>query len=227
MGLEKRLHNPATVEKSGTVDGDPLIIEGVLKSDLIVDPGIKVGGVDLAQIDIAGASLAAHVVAADPHTGYVLESLADAANDFIVASGADAFVKKTLAQTKVILGIDSYAAGDILLSSLDTERTAIAGAYSKHKSIQVNMGGAFRVKFSLASGVPPDPCYGKIYVSGVAVGTERSNTGAYVEYSEDISGVVAGDTIELWVHGTTTAALVKNFRIYTVANAVTTTITDA
>lgn len=39
----------------------------------------------------------------DDHTQYVLHSLADAANDFLVASGADTFVKKTLAQTGAIL----------------------------------------------------------------------------------------------------------------------------
>jgi len=40
----------------------------------------------------------------DDHTQYILHSLADAANDFLVASAADTFVKKTLAQTLTILG---------------------------------------------------------------------------------------------------------------------------
>lgn len=35
---------------------------------------------------------------------YVQQSLATAANDFLVASGAGTFVKKTLAETKTILG---------------------------------------------------------------------------------------------------------------------------
>jgi hypothetical protein len=39
----------------------------------------------------------------DDHTQYILHSLADAANDFLVASGADVFVKKTLAETGAIL----------------------------------------------------------------------------------------------------------------------------
>lgn len=39
----------------------------------------------------------------DDHTQYVLHSLAAAANDFLVASGNDAFVKKTLAETGAIL----------------------------------------------------------------------------------------------------------------------------
>ena len=42
----------------------------------------------------------------DDHTQYILHSLADAANDFLVASGNDAFVKKTLAETLTLLGLD-------------------------------------------------------------------------------------------------------------------------
>ena len=39
----------------------------------------------------------------DDHTQYILHSLADAENDFLVASGADTFVKKTLAEVGAIL----------------------------------------------------------------------------------------------------------------------------
>ena len=39
----------------------------------------------------------------DDHIQYILHSLADAANDFLVASGADTYVKKTLAETGAIL----------------------------------------------------------------------------------------------------------------------------
>ncbi len=42
-------------------------------------------------------------------TQFVKHSLADNANDFLVASGADAFVKKTLAETKTILGMGLMA----------------------------------------------------------------------------------------------------------------------
>jgi hypothetical protein len=50
-----------------------------------------------------------HANAADPHTGYIKKSLATTANDFIVASGAGVFVKKTLAEVKAILGLGSAA----------------------------------------------------------------------------------------------------------------------
>lgn len=43
------------------------------------------------------------------HNTYVPHSLATAANDFLVASGAGAFVKKTLAEVKAILGLGTAA----------------------------------------------------------------------------------------------------------------------
>ena len=55
----------------------------------------------------------------DDHTQYILHSLAGAANDFLVASGANTFVKKTLAETGAILEGDinhdnlvGFAAGE-------------------------------------------------------------------------------------------------------------------
>lgn len=43
------------------------------------------------------------------HTQYILHSLATAANDFLVSSGTGVFIKKTLAQTKTILGLGTAA----------------------------------------------------------------------------------------------------------------------
>jgi hypothetical protein len=45
-------------------------------------------------------------LADDDHTQYILHSLADAANDFLVASGANTYIKKTLAETGAILEAD-------------------------------------------------------------------------------------------------------------------------
>jgi len=43
------------------------------------------------------------------HAAYILHSLATAVDDFLVASGANVFVKKTLAEVKSILGLGSAA----------------------------------------------------------------------------------------------------------------------
>ena len=45
----------------------------------------------------------------DDHTQYIKHSLATAASDFLAASGAGVFVKKTLAEVKTILGLGSAA----------------------------------------------------------------------------------------------------------------------
>jgi len=45
----------------------------------------------------------------DDHTQYTKHSLATAASDFLVASGAGVFIKKTLAEVKTILGLGSAA----------------------------------------------------------------------------------------------------------------------
>jgi len=50
----------------------------------------------------------------DDHTQYIKHALATAVSDFLVASGSGAFVKKTLAETKTILGI---TAGGLLSGS--------------------------------------------------------------------------------------------------------------
>lgn len=56
-------------------------------------------GGDGGQIDHGGLA----GLADDDHTQYIKHSLATAANDFLVASGAGAFVKKTLAQVQALM----------------------------------------------------------------------------------------------------------------------------
>lgn len=65
-----------------------------------------VGG-DGAQIDHGGLG----GLGDDDHTQYIKHSLATAANDFLVASGSGAFVKKTLAETKTIIGAIGTSSG--------------------------------------------------------------------------------------------------------------------
>jgi hypothetical protein len=61
-----------------------------------------VGG-DGGQIDHGDLAYLSH----DDHPQYILHSLADAANDFLVATGANVFARSTLAATKTLLGITS------------------------------------------------------------------------------------------------------------------------
>lgn len=65
--------------------------------------------------------IATHAGLADPHTVYIKHILATAVNDFLVASGTGAFVKKTLAETLTILG-KAAASG---LASLDASSKVV------------------------------------------------------------------------------------------------------
>lgn len=71
-----------------------------------------------------------------PTSDYVKHSLATAANDFLIASGSGTIVKKTLAETKVILGLGSAAYEDSItyaaqedISSGESETTLSLDAY--------------------------------------------------------------------------------------------------
>jgi len=67
------------------------------------------GLVDALAAKALASDLSAHTGAAAPHSGHIAHSLATAVNDFLVASGAGAFVKKTLAEVKTILGLGTAA----------------------------------------------------------------------------------------------------------------------
>src|SRR5512137_72964 len=62
-------------------------------------------GGDGAQIDHGGLA----GLSDDDHPQYIKHSLATAVNDFLVASGAGSFAKKTLAEVKTALGLGSAA----------------------------------------------------------------------------------------------------------------------
>ncbi|KKN72608.1 hypothetical protein LCGC14_0408500 [marine sediment metagenome] len=63
----------------------------------------------------------------DDHTQYILHSLADAANDFLVASGNDAYVKKTLAETLALIS-PLTTRGDIMFRNATVNTRLAKGA---------------------------------------------------------------------------------------------------
>jgi len=94
-------------------------------------------------------------------------------------------------------------AGDIRVEHSLAEVITASTTYVKIKEIQVERRGVYRVVFDFKSGSVINTAYAKIYLDGVAVGTERTDvTGSYVTYSEDISGVSSGSKIQIYAHGT-------------------------
>lgn len=83
-----------------SVEGSDVLLEADLENPPTEDEAAKAPTSEWAYD---------HVAAADPHTGYIKHSLATAVSDFLVASGAGVFVKKTLAEVKTILGLGTAA----------------------------------------------------------------------------------------------------------------------
>lgn len=112
-------------------------------------------------------------------------------------------------------------ASDNLKYSADTERTQSSTiTYSKHKEIVIRQKGTIRVKFDLKGSDTTYSFKGRIYVNGIAVGTERNQQGAgattYATYSEDIT-IEAYDLVQLYIKNEATGGLTtycRNFRIY-------------
>ena len=125
-----------------------------------------------------------------------------------------------ISETEILISKNQlFTVGNSLLSSLDTERTVKNTAtYQKLKEIIVRNHGQIKVYFEgkTSSNASAKGKF-RIYVNGVAVGTERSltNQTTYQVYTENIN-VVSGDLVQLYANddGSNYDAYVRNFRIY-------------
>jgi len=125
------------------------------------------------------------------------------------------------------LGYDRWlTAGDYLQHANDGENFTGNTSYTKTHELITGFAGPLRIKFDLKSSNGADQVSGRIYLNGIAVGTERTTTsGTYVTYSEDIL-VSSGDLIQVYCKQTSGTALayVTNLRIYSAEPATFTTI---
>lgn len=111
----------------------------------------------------------------------------------------------------------NYTVGNFLVIAADTERCfTYTMSWTKIKEIVLEKGGALRIKFSVKDASPSGFENARIYRNGGAVGTERTLTDTYVEWSEDISGWSSNDLVQLYLETPLYAdeSCVKNFRIY-------------
>lgn len=93
-----------------------------------------------------------------------------------------------------------YAAGtNIVAASWAAHAMPLPGTtYSKLKSIKVPRAGTLRASWTVAAGTTGSNTKTRIYVNGVAAGSEKiTTTMTPTSYTDDIT-VAAGDTIELW-----------------------------
>ena len=117
--------------------------------------------------------------------------------------------------------LGGMAAGDIAVNYNPTERTTTSIEFVKLKETKLGAGGTYRIKFKLRTSNADYPAYSCIYRNGVAVeGTEQYTTSTtYVEYSEDISGWVGEDLLQVYerVYQGGATAYTKDLDIYAIA----------
>lgn len=127
----------------------------------------------------------------------------------------------------------SVSSTENLKASADTERIPSIGngSYTLVKSIRVPFYGSYNVLFDLHSGASQD-AFGKIYVNGVAAGTERhiTNNTNYTTFAETINVSAGGDYIQLYQRnsypsGNNKDVYLRDFRIYYTLNQSTPTST--
>lgn len=100
-------------------------------------------------------------------------------------------------------GNDDYAAGTVIEASAVTERSVNSGPYVKLKGFSLlPRGGIITVTFEIHTnnaGAPPSTtAFARVYVNGIAVGTEQSTDSlTYVTKTENFT-VKAGDAITVY-----------------------------
>jgi len=104
-----------------------------------------------------------------------------------------------------------------LKNSNDAEKTTIALAYTRIKEIIIGAELAdVRINFDLKTAGGGATATARIYQNGAAVGAVQTDvTGGYVTKTEDLTGLVAGDKIQIYAFTSSAlqAAYVQNFRL--------------
>lgn len=213
-------HSDGTIKRLAADEGKILKIVGGVPTyateTTVADASTTVKGVveeaTLAEID---ANTAAGGTSARL---FVNPSTLGKSTDTTLADNSDA---KIPSQKAVKTYVDNavpkiYSASDTLVSSADTERTTASGSFTKGKEIVIGGGGTLRIKFDLKTNGSGGTAHGRIYINGVAVGTDQTNaTGTYSTLSQDISSIKGGDLIQLYYYiDSGTGALIRNFRLY-------------
>lgn len=109
-------------------------------------------------------------------------------------------------------------AGDVTLYSHSPIFSNATTSYVKKKEVQIDTSGIVRVSFELLGGPSSAIGYARIYLNGVAVGTERSNGSPteYALFTEDIN-INANDLIQIWLKSSANSMNIncKNLKIAT------------
>lgn len=86
--------------------------------------------------------------------------------------------------------------------------------YTKVKEIEVNVPGKLTVSFQMKTSSAGHAGYGKVYINGVAAGTERAEDAAAWTMFQEVLTVAVGDLVQLY--GKAESGYTSSFRHFTV-----------
>jgi hypothetical protein len=150
----------ATTAALTTHDADTTSVHGIANTAALLDAG--------------------HTGAADPHTGYVLESLFDAAGDLVVASAADTPSKLAMGSGLQVLRVNSGATGleyATLSTGVAEGRAVLAGVTQlsmpgiEGSATATNTMGANEIRYSpwyVATPITIDSLWVEVSTAGAA-----------------------------------------------------------
>ncbi len=109
----------------------------------------------------------------------------------------------------------AVSASTYQVASSDTEVSTFNTSYTKYKEIWCPYGGSFNVMFRIRNYDGSTTVYGRIYVNGSAVGTQRSTTSSGATTFTETISVSSGDLIQIYIRTSSGSASVAtdNFRI--------------
>ena len=128
-------------------------------------------------------------------------------------------VGRAISETELLITKENVEtiASDTLQISNDAEKMTEELTYTKLKEILVeNDLQKYRIKFNLRNS-GGFTCNGKIYLNGVAIGTQRTESSGDTTYSEDFTiPIKKGDLLQIYakVNEASVDAYIKEFRIY-------------
>lgn len=113
------------------------------------------------------------------------------------------------------------SSGSVVLANAQPEKTFSSTTYTKLKEIKVNYAGTVRVSFMLRANNQYVPVIGRVYINGVAVGLERSNSNVYSTFTQDFN-VEVGDLVQIYCRATDSTYLgyVRDFIVMAAQNPI-------
>lgn len=150
---------------------------------------------------------------------YLKVQLVGGATDTDPGTSTDIYFDEVKILTSEIGSSDRiYEAGTKIIGASDAEIIGITStSYVQQKEIEITKYGVLSFSFDIKKAGAGGADGGRIYINGVARGTEQSgNNFNYITFTETFKGLKPGDLIQLWAKnfsGESSNTAVENFRL--------------